>query len=69
MSLPISVQKKNHSSENYQPAKLSQTFHRILKDKINLIDQNLLISEIEKQLFPNISTQQINEVLILTATS
>ena len=69
MPLSISIQKKNRSPENYQPNKLAQTFHRILKDKINLIDQNLLISEIEKQLFPNISTHQINEVLILTATS
>ena len=65
MSLVIPVQKRDKSYENYQSNKLFRTFQRILKDSINLINQSLLISEIEKQLFPNISTQQINEILIL----
>lgn len=69
MPLIIPVQKRDKSHENYQSDKLFKTFHRILKDKVNLIDQNLLVSEVEKQLFPNISTQQINEILILTTTS
>src|SRR2546423_10460456 len=69
MSLVIPVQKRDKSYENYQSIKLSQTFQRILKDRINLINQSLLNSEIEKQLFPKISTQQINEILILTVTS
>src|SRR4051812_207823 len=69
MPLATPVQKRDKSYENYQSIKLSRTFQRILKDRINLINQSLLISEIEKQLFPNISTQQINEILILTVTS
>ncbi|CAI2179989.1 1144_t:CDS:2 [Funneliformis geosporum] len=69
MLLVISVQKRDKSYENYQSTKLLRTFQRILKNRINLINQSLLISEIEKQLFPNISTQQINEILILTVTS
>ena len=69
MSLSIQVRKSNQSLENYQAHKLHQTFRRILEDKINLIDHELLITEAEKQLFPHISTQQITETLILTATS
>ena len=69
MSLSIQVRKSNQSLENYQAHKLHQTFRRTLEDKINLIDHELLITEAEKQLFPHISTQQITETLILTATS
>ena len=69
MSLSIQVRKSNQSLENYQVHKLRQTFRRSLEDKINLIDHELLINEAEKQLFPHISTQQITETLILTASS
>ncbi|CAJ0825697.1 1237_t:CDS:2 [Entrophospora sp. SA101] len=69
MSRVIQVRKSNQSLEDYQANKLRQTFQRILKDKINLIDLDSLIMEIEKQFFPQISTPQIAEILILTATS
>src|SRR5205823_10895693 len=69
MSLSIQVRKSNQILENYQAHKLHQTFRRSLEDKINLIDHELLIAEAEKQFFPHISTQQITETLILTATS
>src|SRR5688572_33261156 len=69
MPLVVQVRKRNQSLENYQLNKLYRTFQRILKDKINLIDQHLLISEIEKQFFPNITTQQVTKISILTATS
>jgi len=69
MSLAIQVQKRSRTLQNYQSEKLRQTCQRILKERISLIDENLLISETEKQFFDNISTSQINEILILTATS
>lgn len=69
MPLVIQVRKRNQSLESYQANKLQQTFQKILKNKANLIDQDLLISEVEKQLFDNIYTSQIMEILILTATS
>nr|CAG8598918.1 1967_t:CDS:2 [Entrophospora candida] len=69
MSLAIQVQKRDQTHQNYQSEKLRRTCQRILKEKSRLIDENLLISEIEKQLFDNISTSQINEILILTATN
>ena len=69
MPLVIQVRKRNQNLENYQTNKLQQTPQKILKDKVSLIDQDLLISEVEKQLFDNISTSQIMEILILTATS
>jgi ribonucleoside-diphosphate reductase alpha chain len=69
MPLAIQVQKRSRTLQNYQSEKLRQTCRRILKERISLIDENLLISETEKQFFDNISTSQINEILILTATS
>lgn len=69
MPLVIQVCKRNQSLENYQVNKLYKTLQGILKNKINLVDQDLLISKVENQLFPNISTPQITEILILTATS
>ena len=69
MSLAIQVQKRNQTLQNYQPEKIHRTCQRILGKKLNLIDENLLISEVQNQLFDNISTSQINEILILTATS
>jgi len=69
MPLTIQVCKRNQSLENYQVNKLYKTLQKILKNKINLIDQDLLISKVENQIFSNISTVQITEILILTATS
>jgi len=69
MSLFIQVRKRNQNLESYQVDKLYKTFQKILKDRTNLVNQDLLISEVEKQLSDKISTSQINEVLILTATS
>lgn len=69
MSLSIQVCKRSQNLENYQVNKLHKTFQKVLKDRSNLIDQDLLTLEAEKQLSDKISTSQINEVLILTATS
>jgi ribonucleoside-diphosphate reductase alpha chain len=69
MSLSIQVCKRSQNLENYQVNKLHKTFQKVLKDRISLIDQDLLTLEVEKQLSDKISTSQINEVLILTATS
>jgi ribonucleoside-diphosphate reductase alpha chain len=69
MPLLLQVRKSNQSLEDYQTKKIQQTLQKILKNKIDLLDQDLLITEIEKQLFPNIATSQITEILILTATS
>lgn len=69
MNVPLQVRKRSDKLEEYQPDKLCFSLQKIAKDKINDSEQNLLISKVEKQIFNNISTTQITEILILTTTA
>jgi ribonucleoside-diphosphate reductase alpha chain len=69
MSTSFQVQKRDGKFENYQTEKLHSSFQKITQKKIDSDQQNLLISKVEKQIFNNISTARIIEILILTTSS
>lgn len=69
MNSSFQIQKRSLKYENYHPEKLYHTIQRGIKNKLKATDQDLLITKVEKQLFNNISTDQITETLILNATS
>jgi ribonucleoside-diphosphate reductase alpha chain len=64
----ISVQKRSLNHEIFQTSKLKNFFAEKLNISIKPADRDLLISKAEKQFFNNISTIQITDTLILTAT-
>src|SRR5438046_8552401 len=65
----VSIQKRSLNHENFQANKLKNFFDEKLNISIEPTNRDLLISKAEKQFFDNISTTQINDTLILTATS
>ncbi|CAI2196080.1 10908_t:CDS:1 [Funneliformis geosporum] len=69
MSNSISIQKRSLNHENFQEKKLKNFFDEKLNISIETTNRDLLISKAEKQFFDNISTIQITNTLILTATS
>src|SRR6185437_5156384 len=69
MIASFQVKKRDGKFENYQTEKLHASFQKIIQNKINPEEQNLLLSKVEKQIFNNISTAQIIETLILTTSS
>jgi transcriptional regulator NrdR family protein len=69
MSASFQIQKRDGKFENYQTEKLYSSFQKITQNKINPNEQNLLVSKVENQIFNNISTAQIIEILILTTSS
>jgi ribonucleoside-diphosphate reductase alpha chain len=69
MSDSLQVQKRDGKIENYQTEKLHSSFQKITQNKIDSDEQSLLVSKVEKQIFNNISTAQIIEILILTTSS
>ena len=69
MSIPISIQKKSLEYEKFQVNKLKFFLDEKLNSSLESINRDLLISKVEKQIFNNISTEQITDTLILTAAS
>jgi ribonucleoside-diphosphate reductase alpha chain len=69
MNTSLQVQKRDGKFESYQTGKLYSSFQKITQNKIDSEEQNLLVSKVEKQIFNNISTAQIIEILILTTSS
>ncbi|CAI2162878.1 17004_t:CDS:1 [Funneliformis geosporum] len=69
MSNSISIQKRSLNHENFQENKLKNFFEEKLNISVEPTNRDLLISKAEKQFFDNISTTQITNTLILTATS